>query len=104
MKPVTLLRKTQAGEQSDLLLIQINAQAVCNAICTALAECFQYASGGRLPIVMMNANRSTALPWNIYGDQRDSVSQLDCGWIQVYVEDAQESLDMALQSFFIAEH
>ncbi len=69
-----------------------------------MAECLQYASGGRFPIVMMNANRSTALPWNIYGDQRDSVSQLDCGWIQVYVEDAQESLDMALQSFFIAEH
>jgi len=69
-----------------------------------MAECLQYASGGRFPIVMMNANRSTALPWNIYGDQRDSISQLDCGWIQVYVEDAQESLDMALQSFFIAEH
>lgn len=69
-----------------------------------MAECLQYASGGRFPIVMMNANRSTALPWNIYGDQRDSISQLDCGWIQVYVEDAQESLDMALQSYYIAEH
>jgi pyruvate ferredoxin oxidoreductase alpha subunit len=69
-----------------------------------MAECLQYASGGRFPIVMMNANRSTALPWNIYGDQRDSISQLDCGWIQIYVEDAQESLDMAIQSFFIAEH
>jgi len=69
-----------------------------------MAECLQYASGGRFPIVMMNANRSTALPWNIYGDQRDSLSQLDSGWIQVYVEDAQESLDMALQSFLIAEN
>lgn len=68
-----------------------------------MAECLPYASGGRFPIVMMNANRSTALPWNIYGDQRDSISQLDSGWIQVYVEDAQESLDMALQSFLIAE-
>lgn len=69
-----------------------------------MAECLPYASGGRFPIVMMNANRSTALPWNIYGDQRDSISQLDSGWIQVYVEDAQESLDMALQSYYIAEH
>lgn len=69
-----------------------------------MAECLQYASGGRYPIVMMNANRSTALPWNIYGDQRDSLSQLDCGWIQVYVEDAQESLDMVLQSYVIAEN
>lgn len=69
-----------------------------------MAECLQYASGGRYPIVMMNANRSTALPWNIYGDQRDSLSQLDCGWIQVYVEDAQESLDMVLQSYVISEN
>lgn len=69
-----------------------------------MAECLPYAAGGRLPIVMMNADRSVALPWNIYGDQRDSLSQLDCGWIQVYVEDAQEALDMALQSYYIAEH
>lgn len=69
-----------------------------------MAECLTYAAGGRFPIVMMNANRSTALPWNIYGDQRDSLSQLDCGWIQVYTENAQESLDLALMSYYIAEH
>lgn len=68
-----------------------------------MAECLTYASGGRFPIVMMNANRSTALPWNIYGDQRDSLSQLDSGWIQVYVENAQEALDLALMSYYIAE-
>ena len=70
----------------------------------SMAECLTYASGGRFPIVMMNANRSTALPWNIYGDQRDSLSQLDCGWIQAYAENAQESLDLALMSYFVAEH
>lgn len=69
-----------------------------------MAECLPYAAGGRLPIVMMNANRSTALPWNIYGDQRDSLSQLDSGWIQAYAENAQEALDLALMSFYIAEH
>lgn len=68
-----------------------------------MAECLTYASGGRFPIVMMNANRSTALPWNIYGDQRDSISQLDCGWIQAYALDAQEALDLALMSYYIAE-
>lgn len=68
-----------------------------------MAECLPYASGGRHPIVMMNANRSIALPWSIYGDQRDSLSQLDSGWIQVYTENAQESLDMALQAYAIAE-
>lgn len=69
-----------------------------------MAECLPYAAGGRFPIVMMNANRSTALPWNIYGDQRDSISQLDSGWIQVYAENAQEGLDLALMSYYIAEH
>lgn len=69
-----------------------------------MAECLPYASGGRFPIVMMNANRSTALPWNIYGDQRDSLSQLDCGWIQSYAQNAQEALDFALMSYYIAEH
>ncbi|MGN0580582.1 MAG: transketolase C-terminal domain-containing protein [Ruminococcus sp.] len=68
-----------------------------------MAECLYYAAGGRFPIVMMNANRSTALPWNIYGDQRDSLSQLDSGWIQAYAENAQEALDLALMSYYIAE-
>ena len=69
-----------------------------------MAECLVYASGGRYPIVMMNANRSTALPWNIYGDQRDSIALLDSGWIQAYAVDAQEALDLAIMSFYIAEH
>ena len=55
------------------------------------------------PIVMMNANRSLAAPWSIFGDQRDSLSQLDCGWLQAYAEDAQEALDLTLQAYRIAE-
>ncbi|MEA3316530.1 MAG: transketolase C-terminal domain-containing protein [Bacteroidota bacterium] len=69
-----------------------------------MAEGLHYASGGRYPIVMMNANRSVALPWSIFGDLRDSLSQLDSGWIQVYVEDAQEALDMIIQAYKIAEN
>ncbi|MBA7479726.1 hypothetical protein ES707_15162 [subsurface metagenome] len=68
-----------------------------------MAEGLFYAAGGRFPIVMMNANRSLALPWSIYGDQSDSLSQLNSGWIQVYVEDAQETLDMVIQAYRIAE-
>ncbi|MBQ4465620.1 MAG: pyruvate ferredoxin oxidoreductase, partial [Oscillospiraceae bacterium] len=68
-----------------------------------MAEGLVYASGGRFPIVMMNANRATALPWNIYGDQRDSLALLDTGWIQAYAENAQEALDLALMSYYIAE-
>ena len=69
-----------------------------------MAECVHYASGARFPIVMMNANRSIAVPWSIYGDQRDSLSMLDSGWIQVYVEDAQEALDMMIQAYKVAEN
>ena len=69
-----------------------------------MAECLTYASGGRFPIVMMNANRATALPWNIYGDQRDSLALLDHGWIQVYAEDNQEALDLALMAYAVAEN
>jgi pyruvate ferredoxin oxidoreductase alpha subunit len=69
-----------------------------------MAECLHYASGGRFPVVMMNANRALALPWNIYGDQQDSLSLLSSGWIQIYAENAQEALDMTLQAFAIAEH
>ena len=68
-----------------------------------MAECLTYASGGRFPIVMMNANRALALPWNIYGDQRDSLSLLDHGWIQVYAENNQEALDLALMAYAVAE-
>lgn len=69
-----------------------------------MAEGLHYASGGRFPVVMMNANRSLALPWSIFGDLRDSLSLLDSGWIQVYVENAQEALDMTIQAYKIAEH
>jgi len=68
-----------------------------------MAENLPYASGARMPIVMMNANRALATPWNIYGDQMDSMFMLNSGWIQVYVEDAQEALDMMIQSYKIAE-
>ena len=69
-----------------------------------MAEVLHYASGGRVPLVMMNANRSVALPWSIFGDQRDSLSLLDSGWIQAYVENAQESLDMTLTAYALAEN
>lgn len=69
-----------------------------------MAECLPYASGARLPIVMMNANRALATPWNIYGDQMDVMFLLNAGWVQIFVEDAQEALDMTIQSFKVAEH
>jgi pyruvate ferredoxin oxidoreductase alpha subunit len=68
-----------------------------------MAEILYYSSGGRYPLVMMNANRALALPWNIYGDQSDSLALISSGWIQAYAEDAQESLDMIIQAYAVAE-
>jgi len=62
------------------------------------------ASGMRLPIVMVNANRALSAPINIWNDQGDSIAQRDSGWIQMYVETNQEALDTTIQAFKIAEN
>jgi pyruvate/2-oxoacid:ferredoxin oxidoreductase alpha subunit len=66
-------------------------------------EMLHWASGARLPIVLVNVNRAIAPPWNIWSDQSDSLSQRDTGWIQLYCENNQEVLDTILQAFRIAE-
>jgi pyruvate/2-oxoacid:ferredoxin oxidoreductase alpha subunit len=66
-------------------------------------ELLHYASGARAPIVMANINRTVASPWAFWPDQTDSLAQRDTGWIQFYVESAQEALDTVIQAFRIAE-
>jgi len=66
-------------------------------------EMLHWASGARLPIVMVNVNRAIGPPWNIWSDQSDSVSQRDTGWIQLYCENNQEVLDTIIQAYLIAE-
>ncbi len=66
-------------------------------------ELLHYASGARAPIVMVNVNRTVASPWAFWPDQTDSLSQRDTGWVQYYVESAQEALDSVLQAFRVAE-
>jgi pyruvate/2-oxoacid:ferredoxin oxidoreductase alpha subunit len=66
-------------------------------------EMLHWASGARLPIVMVNVNRAIGPPWNIWSDQSDSLSQRDTGWVQLYCENNQEVLDTILQAFRIAE-
>jgi pyruvate ferredoxin oxidoreductase alpha subunit len=61
------------------------------------------ASGSRVPIVMAVANRALSSPLNIHGDQSDSMAERDSGWIHLYVENAQEAYDTAIQAFRIAE-
>ena len=61
------------------------------------------ASGTRLPMVMVIVNRALGAPNTIYPDQSDSLDQRDTGWIQLYVENAQEAHDMVVQAYKIAE-
>src|SRR5512136_2448538 len=66
-------------------------------------EMLHWASGARLPIVMVNVNRALGPGWNIWSDQSDSLSQRDTGWVQLYCENNQEVLDTILQAYRIAE-
>src|SRR3989344_7667756 len=60
-------------------------------------------SGLRLPVVMAVANRSLSAPINIWNDQSDSVAARDSGWIQFYVESAQEAFDTIIMAYRVAE-
>lgn len=66
-------------------------------------EMLWIASGMRLPIVMVNANRALSAPINIWNDQSDSMAERDSGWIQLYCETNQEALDTTIQAYKIAE-
>lgn len=66
-------------------------------------EMLAYVAGGRFPVVMATVNRAVALPWSIWLDHQDSIQQRDTGWIQLYLETAQEAHDMVIQAYRIAE-
>jgi len=67
-------------------------------------EVLYLASGLRTPIVMAVANRALSAPINIHNDHSDMMGSRDCGWIQIYAENAQEAYDWTLQAFKIAEN
>jgi pyruvate ferredoxin oxidoreductase alpha subunit len=68
-----------------------------------MVEALYNASGLGLPIVMTLANRAIGAPINIWNDHSDSMSQRDCGWIQLFAETNQEALDLHIQAFRLAE-
>jgi pyruvate ferredoxin oxidoreductase alpha subunit len=68
-----------------------------------MAEALYNASGLGLPIVMTVANRAIGAPINIWNDHSDTMSQRDCGWIQLYAESNQEAVDLHIQAFKLAE-
>lgn len=78
--------------------------ATASAGLALMHEMLFVTSGCRSPVVMAVANRALSAPLNINGDQSDSIAQRDSGWIQLYVENAQEAYDSIIQAFRIAEH
>jgi pyruvate ferredoxin oxidoreductase alpha subunit len=66
-------------------------------------EVLYVASGLRTPIVMAVVNRALSAPINIHNDHSDMMGSRDCGWIQIYAENAQEAYDWTLQAFRIGE-
>lgn len=68
-----------------------------------MLETLYIASSFRLPIVMVNVNRTLSAPINIHCDHSDSMAARDTGWIQLFAENAQEAYDNTIQAFKIAE-
>ena len=68
-----------------------------------MVEAVYNAAGLGLPIVMTVANRAIGAPINIWNDHSDTMSQRDCGWLQLFAETNQEALDLHIQAFKIAE-
>jgi pyruvate ferredoxin oxidoreductase alpha subunit len=66
-------------------------------------EVLYIVSGMRLPVLMSVVNRALSAPINIWNDHQDSISERDTGWIQLYVETAQEAYDMTLMQAKISE-
>jgi len=68
-----------------------------------MQEELHVASGLRLPIVMVNANRALSAPINIHCDHSDAMTARDTGWIIFFAENAQEAYDLTIMAPRIAE-
>ena len=66
-------------------------------------EMLYIASGLRLPLVLICANRALSAPLNIHNDHSDSMGVRDAGFIQLYCESNQEAYDNAIMAVKIAE-
>lgn len=66
-------------------------------------ELLYIASGFRLPIVMVVANRALSSPISIWNDHGDVMTMRDSGWIQTFAENGQEAVDLVYHAFRVAE-
>lgn len=77
--------------------------ATCGQGLALMHEVLFIAAGMRLPIVMCNTCRSLSPALNIWGDHSDIMASKDCGWIQLFAENAQEIFDFIICAFKISE-
>jgi pyruvate ferredoxin oxidoreductase alpha subunit len=66
-------------------------------------EVVYVASSMRLPIVMAIANRALSAPISVWGDHSDVMAVRDTGWIQIFAENGQQTVDNVLCAFRIGE-
>ncbi len=78
--------------------------ATASAGLALMHEILYVTSGCRAPVVMALVNRALSAPINIHCDHSDSMVERDCGWIQIYAENSQETYDSIIQAFKIAEN
>ena len=69
-----------------------------------MAEVLYNIAGMRLPLVITIANRAVSAPINIWNDHSDAMVIRDGGLIMLFVEDAQELMDIHPQAYKIAEN
>ena len=100
-----------AESEHSVMSVAVGASAGGVRVFTATAsqglglmyEMLFAAPQNRLPVVMANVNRSIGAASGIWVEHNDSQPVRETGWLQVYVEDNQEALDMTVQAFRIAE-
>jgi len=100
-----------AESEHSVMAIAVGAQATGARVFTAssaqglvfMHENLFVASGCRLPMVMCMVCRSLGTPQGLGYDFGDALDQRDTSWVQIYVEDAQEIMDMTIQAYRIAE-
>jgi len=78
--------------------------ATASAGLALMHEILYVTSGCRAPVVMAVVNRALSAPINIHCDHSDTMVERDCGWIQIYAENSQETYDSIIQAFKIGEN
>ena len=117
-----LSRMVKAGEMGNTQYVNVESEFAAMSVCIGasatgartytatasqgllfMAEAIYSASGLGLPVVMTVANRAIGGPINIWNDHSDTMSQRDCGWLQLFAKDNQEAADLHVQAFRLAE-